>query len=239
MVERGPKTTVAPKVGSAPHRRDRRQAQRENRQGSPTRSRYRIASTIRRSHHLRGRPTRQGAGKNGRSSAHSASGKSLGKARSARAYCARVVSVHIVELRKFVAKPRGSKAVHRIISGLDSRQINPLTLLNLISDQALRYLRAPVERGSSTGQTSLRGGGCCPRSSMRSGGPSATRTRMAEKRWQGTSAPSVGHPTKPERAEAIPKDHPAKYPSSPASTTDDFESKQTTLANLKNALLPK
>lgn len=67
------------------------------RQGSPPLSRYRIASTIRRSDHSRGRPTRQGAGKNGSSSAHSGSVKSLGKARSARAYYARGVSVHIVD----------------------------------------------------------------------------------------------------------------------------------------------
>ena len=31
--------------------------------------------------------------------------KSLGKAKFARAYCARVVSVHIVDLRKFSQKP--------------------------------------------------------------------------------------------------------------------------------------
>src|SRR3546814_6082955 len=75
------------------------------RHGSPPRSRYRIASTIRRSGHLRGRPTWEGGGKKGSSTDHSASVKSLGKVSPARAYCARVVSVHIVDLRKFVAKP--------------------------------------------------------------------------------------------------------------------------------------
>src|SRR3546814_14351578 len=55
------------------------------RHGRPPRSRYRIASTIRRIGHLRGRPTCEGGGKNGSSTAHSASVKSLGKVRSARA----------------------------------------------------------------------------------------------------------------------------------------------------------
>ncbi len=40
-----------------------------------------------------------GGGRNGSGTAHSPSVKSLGKASSARAYCARVVSVHIVDLR--------------------------------------------------------------------------------------------------------------------------------------------
>lgn len=39
-----------------------------------------------------------------RPKAHSASVKSLGKASCARAYCARVVLVHIVDLQKFVTK---------------------------------------------------------------------------------------------------------------------------------------
>lgn len=62
---------------------------------------------IRRSGHLGGRPTCEGGGKNGSRTAHSASIKSVGEAKSARAYCARVASVHIVDLRKFVAKPLG------------------------------------------------------------------------------------------------------------------------------------
>src|SRR3546814_10929463 len=49
------------------------------RHGRPPRSRYRIASTIRRIGHLRGRPTCEGGGKNGSSTAPSASVKSLGK----------------------------------------------------------------------------------------------------------------------------------------------------------------
>ena len=52
---------------------------------------------IRRIDHLRGRQTWEGGGKNGFSTAHSASIKSLGKASWARAYSARVVSVHIVD----------------------------------------------------------------------------------------------------------------------------------------------
>jgi hypothetical protein len=46
---------------------------------------YLAGVTIRRIGHLRGRPTCEGGGKNGSSSAHSPSVKSLGKARSARA----------------------------------------------------------------------------------------------------------------------------------------------------------
>ena len=76
--------------------------------GNPPRSKYKIASTVRRTGHLRGRPTCEGGGKNGSSTVHSASVKSLGKASCARAYCTRAVSVHIVEFPKFVAKPRES-----------------------------------------------------------------------------------------------------------------------------------
>ena len=60
---------------------------------------------IRRIGHLRGRPTYEGGGKNGSSTAHSPSVKSVGNANPVRAYCARVVSVHIADLRKFSQKP--------------------------------------------------------------------------------------------------------------------------------------
>jgi hypothetical protein len=73
--------------------------------------------------------TFKGAGKKGSSTARSASVKSLGKVRSARAYCARVMSVHIVDFL--------GSLQNLMISDLDWRQANPLTPLNLISDQAL------------------------------------------------------------------------------------------------------
>jgi|GEM_PF-4460870 len=93
------------------------------RQGSPPRSRYKIASTIRRSGHPRGRPTCEGYGKSRSSTVHSASVKSFGKARSARAYCARVVSVHIVDFLGSLQNLR--------ISDLGWRQANLLaTQLN-------------------------------------------------------------------------------------------------------------
>ena len=105
MIEREPQFVIAPQIKPAPNRRSRRKAGRQHSPRQPPRSRYRIGSTIRRSGHLRGRPTWEGGGKNGSSTDHSASVKSLGKASPALAYCARVVSVHIVDLRKFVAKP--------------------------------------------------------------------------------------------------------------------------------------
>lgn len=52
---------------------------------------------IRRIDHLRARQTWEGGGKNGFSTALSASIKLLGKASWARAYSARVVSAHIVD----------------------------------------------------------------------------------------------------------------------------------------------
>lgn len=50
------------------------------------------------------RRTVETGGKHGGSSAHSPSIESLGKATSARAYCTRVVSVHIVDLWQFFAE---------------------------------------------------------------------------------------------------------------------------------------
>lgn len=91
LVEREPQAIVAPQVEPAPHRRDR----------------WKHGGSI---GHLRGRPTNEGGGKNGSSTTHSASVKSLGKASPARAYSARVVSVHIVEILWFVAKPQNQRS---------------------------------------------------------------------------------------------------------------------------------
>ena len=54
VIEQEPQTVVAPKAGPAPHRRDQRKA----RQQHPSRREYKIATTIRRSGHLRCRPVR-------------------------------------------------------------------------------------------------------------------------------------------------------------------------------------
>jgi hypothetical protein len=80
---------------------------------------------------LRGRPTREGGGKSSSSSAFCV-GQLLGKAKSAR-YCARVVSVHIVDLRSF--------ANHLESTTLGWRQANPLTPLNFFGASQLGFVR--------------------------------------------------------------------------------------------------
>ena len=109
VIERKPKTIVTPQVEPASRRRDRRKAGRQHppRQPATQQIQDRLDDPPQRPFAVS--PYMGGDGKNGSRSAHSASVKSLGKARSARAYCARVMSVHIVELRKFVAKPQNQR----------------------------------------------------------------------------------------------------------------------------------
>ncbi len=66
------------------------------------------------------------------------------QSKAARAYCARVVSVHILDFLGSLQNLR--------ISDLGWRQANPLTLLNLISDQALddKAQRRPTNDLTST-----------------------------------------------------------------------------------------
>jgi hypothetical protein len=105
VVDRQPQAIVAPQVEPVAHSRHRREAGRRIRQGSPPRSRYRIASTIRLLGHFRGRPTCEAGGSSCSRTAHSASVKSLGKASPLRACKVRVASVHIVDPSKFLANP--------------------------------------------------------------------------------------------------------------------------------------
>lgn len=125
-------------VEPAAHRGNRWKAGRQHSPGQPApRSRYRIASTIRRSGHLRGRPTCDGDGKNGSSTANSASVKSLGKpglhGHTEPEWCRSTSLISLVR-----CKTAGSEAVHSTINDLGLRQANPMVPLNLISDQTLK-----------------------------------------------------------------------------------------------------
>jgi hypothetical protein len=110
MIERQPQPVVPPQVEPAPHCRDRRKARRQHppRQTAAQQIQDRLDNPPQRP--LAWSPTCEGGGKNGSSSAHSASVKSLGKAKSA--YCA----------GPHDCAPSGVKSTS-LISGLRRRQV--------------------------------------------------------------------------------------------------------------------
>ena len=106
VVDRLPHAGVASGVEIALHRRRRWETRRQHSPRQPAAQEIQNGIDDRRIGHSRGRPTAEAAGRNGSSTAHSASVKSLGKPGPLRACCARVVAVHIVDLSGSSQKPR-------------------------------------------------------------------------------------------------------------------------------------